>query len=160
MPARLSKNSSTGRSLACQGSRGVKMERIAEARSLLTLPLTHVARRFGTRCSTTSSITFCSATSARSTFPLHHRAHGVCELDAMFLALVFGPWLIRKLRELQMASSSAKKGRRAQEKAGTPTMVGVDVLSTAFRGALGGSGESVRAHCAIRASGFRGHRFH
>jgi phospho-N-acetylmuramoyl-pentapeptide-transferase len=54
-------------------------------------------------------------------------------LTAMFLALVFGPWLIRKLRELQIGQYIRQEGPEAhQKKAGTPTMGGVlIVLSTA-----------------------------
>jgi phospho-N-acetylmuramoyl-pentapeptide-transferase len=54
-------------------------------------------------------------------------------LTAMFLALVFGPWLIRKLRELQIGQYIREEGPEAhQKKAGTPTMGGVlIVLSTA-----------------------------
>jgi phospho-N-acetylmuramoyl-pentapeptide-transferase len=54
-------------------------------------------------------------------------------LTAMFLALVFGPWLIRKLRELQIGQYIREEGPQAhQKKAGTPTMGGVlIVLSTA-----------------------------
>src|SRR3974390_3438099 len=56
-------------------------------------------------------------------------------LTAMFLALVFGPWLIRKLRELQIGQYIREEGPQAhQKKAGTPTMGGVlIVLSTAVR---------------------------
>src|SRR6184192_2169673 len=47
-------------------------------------------------------------------------------LTAMFLALVFGPWLIRKLRELQIGQYIREEGPQAhQKKAGTPTMGGV-----------------------------------
>jgi phospho-N-acetylmuramoyl-pentapeptide-transferase len=51
----------------------------------------------------------------------------------MFLALVFGPWLIRRLRELQIGQYIREEGPEAhQKKAGTPTMGGVlIVLSTA-----------------------------
>src|SRR5215470_14590645 len=54
-------------------------------------------------------------------------------LTAMFLALVFGPWLIRHLRELQIGQYIREEGPEAhQKKAGTPTMGGVlIVLSTA-----------------------------
>src|SRR5664279_970722 len=54
-------------------------------------------------------------------------------LTAMFLALVFGPWLIRKLRELQIGQFIREEGPQAhQKKAGTPTMGGVlIVISTA-----------------------------
>jgi phospho-N-acetylmuramoyl-pentapeptide-transferase len=53
-------------------------------------------------------------------------------LTAMFLAFVFGPWLIRKLRELQIGQYIREEGPQAhQKKAGTPTMGGVlIVLST------------------------------
>jgi len=51
----------------------------------------------------------------------------------MFLALVFGPWLIRRLRELQIGQYIREEGPQAhKKKAGTPTMGGVlIVLSTA-----------------------------
>src|ERR1700751_6259736 len=47
-------------------------------------------------------------------------------LTAMFLAFVFGPWLIRKLRELQIGQYIREEGPQAhQKKAGTPTMGGL-----------------------------------
>jgi len=54
-------------------------------------------------------------------------------LTAMFLALVFGPALIRKLRELQIGQYIREEGpQEHRKKAGTPTMGGVlIVLSTA-----------------------------
>jgi phospho-N-acetylmuramoyl-pentapeptide-transferase len=54
-------------------------------------------------------------------------------LTAMFLALVFGPWLIRRLRELQIGQYIREEGpQQHKKKAGTPTMGGVlIVLSTA-----------------------------
>ncbi|HEY2547536.1 MAG TPA: phospho-N-acetylmuramoyl-pentapeptide-transferase [Candidatus Acidoferrum sp.] len=54
-------------------------------------------------------------------------------LTAMFLTLVFGPSLIRRLRELQIGQYIREEGPEAhQKKAGTPTMGGVlIVLSTA-----------------------------
>jgi phospho-N-acetylmuramoyl-pentapeptide-transferase len=54
-------------------------------------------------------------------------------LTAMFLALVFGPWLIRKLRELQIGQFIREEGpQEHKKKAGTPTMGGVlIVISTA-----------------------------
>jgi phospho-N-acetylmuramoyl-pentapeptide-transferase len=54
-------------------------------------------------------------------------------LTAMFLGLVFGPWLIRRLRELQIGQYIREEGpQEHQKKAGTPTMGGVlIVLSTA-----------------------------
>jgi phospho-N-acetylmuramoyl-pentapeptide-transferase len=55
-------------------------------------------------------------------------------LTAMFLALVFGPWLIRRLRELQIGQYIREEGpQEHKKKAGTPTMGGVlIVLSTAI----------------------------
>src|ERR1700721_1008386 len=55
-------------------------------------------------------------------------------LTAMFLGLVFGPWLIRRLRELQIGQYIREEGpQEHQKKAGTPTLGGVlIVLSTAF----------------------------
>jgi phospho-N-acetylmuramoyl-pentapeptide-transferase len=53
-------------------------------------------------------------------------------LTAMFLSFVFGPWLIQRLRELQIGQFIREEGPQAhQKKAGTPTMGGVlIVLST------------------------------
>ena len=53
-------------------------------------------------------------------------------LTAMFLAFVFGPWLIRKLREMQIGQYIREEGpQNHHKKAGTPTMGGVlIVLST------------------------------
>ncbi len=54
-------------------------------------------------------------------------------LTAMFLALVFGPWLIRRLGELQIGQYIREEGpEEHKKKAGTPTMGGVlIVFSTA-----------------------------
>src|ERR1700724_1096893 len=54
-------------------------------------------------------------------------------LTAMFLAFIFGPWLIRKLRELQIGQFIREEGpQEHKKKAGTPTMGGVlIVISTA-----------------------------
>ena len=50
-------------------------------------------------------------------------------LTAMFLTLVFGPWLIRKLRELQIGQYIREEGpQEHKKKAGTPTMGGVLIL--------------------------------
>jgi phospho-N-acetylmuramoyl-pentapeptide-transferase len=55
-------------------------------------------------------------------------------LTAMFLAFVFGPWLIQRLRGMQIGQYIREEGPQAhQKKAGTPTMGGVlIVLSTAI----------------------------
>ena len=54
-------------------------------------------------------------------------------LTAMFLALVFGPWMIRRLRELQIGQYIREEGPQDhKKKAGTPTMGGIlIVFSTA-----------------------------
>jgi len=54
-------------------------------------------------------------------------------LPYMFMTHFFGPWLIRRLRELQIGQYIREEGPQAhQKKAGTPTMGGVlIVLSTA-----------------------------
>jgi phospho-N-acetylmuramoyl-pentapeptide-transferase len=50
-------------------------------------------------------------------------------LTAMFLAFVFGPWLIRKLREMQIGQFIREEGpQNHQKKAGTPTMGGVLIV--------------------------------
>ena len=50
-------------------------------------------------------------------------------LTALFLALVLGPWLIRKLREFQIGQYIREDGPQAHHaKAGTPTMGGVLII--------------------------------
>jgi phospho-N-acetylmuramoyl-pentapeptide-transferase len=50
-------------------------------------------------------------------------------LTALFLALVLGPWLVRKLREMQVGQFIREEGpERHQAKAGTPTMGGVLIV--------------------------------
>src|ERR1700751_2000284 len=52
-------------------------------------------------------------------------------LTAMFLAFVFGPWLIRKLRELQIGQHIREEGPQShQKKAGTPTMGGLLICTS------------------------------
>lgn len=55
-------------------------------------------------------------------------------LTALFLALVLGPWVIRRLRELQIGQYIREEGpQEHRKKAGTPTMGGVlIVLATAI----------------------------
>ena len=70
-------------------------------------------------------------------------------LTAMFLALVFGPWLIRKLRELQIGQYIREEGpQEHKKKAGTPTMGGVlIVLSTAVPTLSVGRSLATRSSC-------------
>src|SRR5260370_33931908 len=52
-------------------------------------------------------------------------------LTAMFLALVFGPWLIRKQCEMKIGQYIREEGpQNHQKKAGTPTMGGVLIVLT------------------------------
>ncbi|MBC8166026.1 MAG: phospho-N-acetylmuramoyl-pentapeptide-transferase [Bryobacteraceae bacterium] len=50
-------------------------------------------------------------------------------LTALFISLLVGPWLIRKLREFQIGQHIREEGPRShQKKAGTPTMGGVLII--------------------------------
>src|SRR5688500_3054416 len=50
-------------------------------------------------------------------------------LSALFLCVIIGPWLIRKLREFQIGQHIREEGPRShQKKAGTPTMGGVMII--------------------------------
>jgi phospho-N-acetylmuramoyl-pentapeptide-transferase len=50
-------------------------------------------------------------------------------LTALFLCLLLGPWLIRKLREFQIGQHIRSEGPKShQKKAGTPTMGGVLIV--------------------------------
>lgn len=50
-------------------------------------------------------------------------------LTALFLCILIGPWLIRKLREFQVGQHIREEGPRShQKKAGTPTMGGVLII--------------------------------
>src|SRR3982750_3782446 len=50
-------------------------------------------------------------------------------LTALFLCIVLGPWLIRKLREFQIGQYIREEGPKShQKKAGTPTMGGILII--------------------------------
>ena len=52
-------------------------------------------------------------------------------ITALFLSIVLGPWLISKLRELQIGQHIREEGPQShQKKAGTPTMGGVLILAS------------------------------
>ncbi|MFZ0641395.1 MAG: phospho-N-acetylmuramoyl-pentapeptide-transferase [Candidatus Acidiferrales bacterium] len=54
----------------------------------------------------------------------------LASLTALFLTLVFGPWTIRRLRQLQIGQYIRAEGpQRHQAKAGTPTMGGVLIVA-------------------------------
>src|SRR5579863_8323346 len=50
-------------------------------------------------------------------------------LTALFLCVILGPWLIRKLREFQIGQHIREDGPKShQKKAGTPTMGGILII--------------------------------
>src|ERR1700723_1767538 len=52
-------------------------------------------------------------------------------LTSLFLCVMLGPWLIRKLREFQIGQHIREDGPKShQKKAGTPTMGGVLIVIT------------------------------
>src|SRR5438874_2569609 len=53
-------------------------------------------------------------------------------LSALFLSLVLGPWMIRRLREFQIGQVIRQEGPTSHRpKAGTPTMGGLLILTAA-----------------------------
>jgi phospho-N-acetylmuramoyl-pentapeptide-transferase len=57
----------------------------------------------------------------------------VASLTALFLVLVLGPWMIERLRRLQIGQYIREEGPQAHKaKAGTPTMGGVLILTGVF----------------------------
>ena len=63
----------------------------------------------------------------------------VASLTALFLVLLLGPWMIERLRRLQIGQYIREEGPQAhQTKAGTPTMGGLLILTGI-----------VRAHAAV-----------
>src|SRR5262245_64015044 len=75
-------------------------------------------------------------------YPLHRHVSGfnvvryitfrtaMASLTALFLVLVLGPWMIERLRRLQIGQFIREDGPQAHKtKAGTPTMGGVLILS-------------------------------
>jgi phospho-N-acetylmuramoyl-pentapeptide-transferase len=54
-------------------------------------------------------------------------------ITALFISLVFGPWVIRRLREFQIGQVIRQEGPESHRaKAGTPTMGGLLILSAAL----------------------------
>src|SRR5687767_13331699 len=54
-------------------------------------------------------------------------------LTALFISLVLGPWMIRKLRDFQIGQIIRQEGPQSHRaKAGTPTMGGLLILSSAL----------------------------
>ena len=58
----------------------------------------------------------------------------VASLTALFLVLVLGPWMIERLRRLQVGQYIREEGPQAhQSKKGTPTMGGLLILAGIVR---------------------------
>src|SRR4029077_2110746 len=54
----------------------------------------------------------------------------LASLSALFLGLVLGPWMIRRMRQLQIGQFIREEGPRShQAKAGTPTMGGLLIVA-------------------------------
>src|SRR6202162_442363 len=72
-------------------------------------------------------------------------------LTALFLSMVLGPWVIRRLRELQIGQFIREEGPKShQSKAGTPTMGGVLIVcSTVIPTLLWGDLENVYVWLAV-----------
>ena len=70
------------------------------------------------------------AVSARSAFfATSPRGPLFASLTSLFLCILLGPWLIRKLREFQIGQHIREDGPKShQKKAGTPTMGGVLIV--------------------------------
>src|SRR5229473_1385213 len=53
----------------------------------------------------------------------------LASISSLFLGLILGPWMIRRLRQLQIGQFIREEGPRShQAKAGTPTMGGVLIV--------------------------------
>jgi phospho-N-acetylmuramoyl-pentapeptide-transferase len=75
----------------------------------------------------------------------------LASLTALLLTLVLGPWVIRRLRELQIGQFIREEGPKShQSKAGTPTMGGVLIVcSTVIPTLLWGDLENVYVWLAV-----------
>jgi phospho-N-acetylmuramoyl-pentapeptide-transferase len=75
----------------------------------------------------------------------------LASLTALMLTLVLGPWVIRRLRELQIGQFIREEGPKShQSKAGTPTMGGVLIVcSTVIPTLLWGDLENVYVWLAV-----------
>src|ERR1700720_1507655 len=57
----------------------------------------------------------------------------LASLTALLITLVLGPWVIRRLRDLQIGQFIREEGPRShQAKAGTPTMGGILIVAAAI----------------------------
>src|ERR1700690_517788 len=75
----------------------------------------------------------------------------LASLTALLLTLVLGPWVIRRLRELQIGQFIREEGPKShQSKAGTPTMGGVLIVcSTVIPTLLWGDLENIYVWLAV-----------
>jgi phospho-N-acetylmuramoyl-pentapeptide-transferase len=61
----------------------------------------------------------------------------LASLSALFLGLVLGPWMVRRLRQMQIGQFIREEGPRShQAKAGTPTMGGILIVASTLIAAL------------------------
>src|SRR6202043_364045 len=55
----------------------------------------------------------------------------LASLSALFLGLLLGPWMVRRLRAMQIGQFIREEGPRShQSKAGTPTMGGILIVAS------------------------------
>ena len=114
-----------GDAVLVKGSRGVRMEPVVEA-------LRRALRRGGGAepCSTTSSTRSAHEVSGLNVVRYITFRTAVASLTALFLVLVLGPWMIERLRRLQIGQYIREEGPQAhQSKKGTPTMGGLLILT-------------------------------
>ena len=86
--------------------------------------------RSDTECSTTFSSKCCGLTfKALNVFRYITVRTAYASLTALLLTLVLGPWVIRRLQEMQIGQFIREEGPKShQNKAGTPTMGGVLIV--------------------------------
>jgi hypothetical protein len=127
--------------LLVKGSRGVKMERIVEAldsrfaRSQAEPAGSRVERR-APRSAPEMLLYFSYDVLQRYFHALNVFRYitvrtALASLTALLITLVLGPWVIRRLRELQIGQFIREEGPKShQSKAGTPTMGGVLIVGS------------------------------
>ena len=124
--------------LLVKGSRGVKMERIVEA--LRAETSARRRRHAGFQPAEQRRSLKCSTFLAMHSTPrLMHLLNvfryitvrtAMASLSGLFLGLVLGPWVIQRLRDLQISQFIREEGPRShQAKAGTPTMGGILIVA-------------------------------
>ena len=85
----------------------------------------------------------------------------LASLSALFLGLLLGPWMVRRLRAMQIGQFIREEGPRShQAKAGTPTMGGILIVADHAdpHAHLGRPQQSQRSAGLLRHAGFRRRR--